>query len=571
MMRRPTFTQDPCRLRPPRPGLAQVTCRACSKSSRPRLPRSARPAQRAGSSVSRTVLVGNAQPSRAVDDRAGPPRYRTGLQQAIGAVARQEVPAPESPVKLAGLLSGPGKLLTISSISVGIARKGRQSYRAKVAFSPSNNVRPFDSEPRPDPQDPEDPQDLQDPLDPEDPHIHLAVALDGAGWHPAAWREPAARPAELFTARSWADLVREAERGLLDLRHVRGRAGAAVLARRRPGCPGRSRAGAPGRGPDRRPGGPADPAHRPGPYCRRHAHRAVPPLQGDRRRSTTSARAGPESACRCRRGPTRQRTSAAATFPRSADAAAPEIAARPGLFDEAADYVEVVRRLWDSWEDDAEIRDVATGRFVDSDKLHYIDFDGPRSASGALDHAAAAAGPAARQPPWGTSGPATGWSPARPTWLRHPARRRQAATSSPRSAAAAATRPAGPASLHVFGDLVVFLATPPRPRGAARSAWTTRRAAVPQRRRGLRRHAAELADLLQDWQRRRPVRISAPAGRDSRRPDGDHPGAGARTAAPGRCSARGYGADTLRGRSGWPARPTVTPHRRPARTGGHGH
>jgi alkanesulfonate monooxygenase SsuD/methylene tetrahydromethanopterin reductase-like flavin-dependent oxidoreductase (luciferase family) len=47
------------------------------------------------------------------------------------------------------------------------------------------------------------------------------------------------------------------------------------------------------------------------------------------------------------------------------------------LFDEAADYVEVVRRLWDSWEDDAEIRDGATGRFIDRDKLHYIDFDGP--------------------------------------------------------------------------------------------------------------------------------------------------------------------------------------------------
>ena len=46
------------------------------------------------------------------------------------------------------------------------------------------------------------------------------------------------------------------------------------------------------------------------------------------------------------------------------------------LFDEAADAVEVVRRLWDSWEDDAIIKDVATGRFVDRDKLHYIDFEG---------------------------------------------------------------------------------------------------------------------------------------------------------------------------------------------------
>src|SRR3954447_9969807 len=48
-------------------------------------------------------------------------------------------------------------------------------------------------------------------------HLHLAVALDGAGWHAAAWREPDARPAELFTAGYWVDLVAEAQRGLLDL------------------------------------------------------------------------------------------------------------------------------------------------------------------------------------------------------------------------------------------------------------------------------------------------------------------------------------------------------------------
>lgn len=48
------------------------------------------------------------------------------------------------------------------------------------------------------------------------------------------------------------------------------------------------------------------------------------------------------------------------------------------LYSEAEEVVEVVRRLWDSWEDDAEIRDVATGRFIDRDKLHYIDYVGQR-------------------------------------------------------------------------------------------------------------------------------------------------------------------------------------------------
>jgi alkanesulfonate monooxygenase SsuD/methylene tetrahydromethanopterin reductase-like flavin-dependent oxidoreductase (luciferase family) len=45
---------------------------------------------------------------------------------------------------------------------------------------------------------------------------------------------------------------------------------------------------------------------------------------------------------------------------------------------EAADVVESARRLWDSWEDDAVIRDVATGRYLDAGKLHYADFEGNR-------------------------------------------------------------------------------------------------------------------------------------------------------------------------------------------------
>ncbi|MFD7895351.1 LLM class flavin-dependent oxidoreductase [Streptomyces sp. NPDC059743] len=46
------------------------------------------------------------------------------------------------------------------------------------------------------------------------------------------------------------------------------------------------------------------------------------------------------------------------------------------LWREAGEVAEVAARLWDSWEDDAEIRDTSTGRFIDRNKLHYVDFAG---------------------------------------------------------------------------------------------------------------------------------------------------------------------------------------------------
>lgn len=45
---------------------------------------------------------------------------------------------------------------------------------------------------------------------------------------------------------------------------------------------------------------------------------------------------------------------------------------------EAADVVEVNRRLWDSWEDEAVTREVATGRYLDREKVHHVDFEGRR-------------------------------------------------------------------------------------------------------------------------------------------------------------------------------------------------
>ncbi|MFJ9060413.1 LLM class flavin-dependent oxidoreductase [Streptomyces sp. NPDC102409] len=43
---------------------------------------------------------------------------------------------------------------------------------------------------------------------------------------------------------------------------------------------------------------------------------------------------------------------------------------------EAADVIDAARALWDSWDDDAVIKDVATGRFLDWRRVHHIDFEG---------------------------------------------------------------------------------------------------------------------------------------------------------------------------------------------------
>lgn len=43
---------------------------------------------------------------------------------------------------------------------------------------------------------------------------------------------------------------------------------------------------------------------------------------------------------------------------------------------EIKDVIDVARALWDSWEDDAVIKDVATGRFLDNSKVHHISFEG---------------------------------------------------------------------------------------------------------------------------------------------------------------------------------------------------
>ncbi|MFI9338970.1 LLM class flavin-dependent oxidoreductase [Streptomyces althioticus] len=206
--------------------------------------------------------------------------------------------------------------------------------------------------------------------------LHLAVALEGTGWHPASWREPVSRPRELFTARYWADLVTEAEHGLLDFvtledglgpqtsrflepddrtDQVRGRLDAVLTAARI--APLTRHIGLV----------PTAVVTHTEPF---HLSKAIATLD-----YVSTGRAGVRVQITAR--PDEAAHFGRRTVPRIDgwdDPAAREAVTE--LFDEAADYVEVLRRLWDSWEDDAEIRDVATGRFIDRDKLHYIHFEG---------------------------------------------------------------------------------------------------------------------------------------------------------------------------------------------------
>ncbi|MFF6952967.1 LLM class flavin-dependent oxidoreductase [Streptomyces iakyrus] len=206
--------------------------------------------------------------------------------------------------------------------------------------------------------------------------LHLAVALDGTGWHPASWREPEARPRDLFTAAYWADLAIEAEHGLLDFLtiedglgpqsshfldpdertdQVRGRLDAVLIASRV--APLTRHIGLV----------PTVVATHTEPF---HISKAIATLD-----YVSTGRAGLRVQITAR--PNEAAHFGRRTVPRIEAYDDPDaLASVTDLFDEAADHVEVVRRLWDSWDDDAEIRDVATGRFIDRDKLHYIDFEG---------------------------------------------------------------------------------------------------------------------------------------------------------------------------------------------------
>jgi alkanesulfonate monooxygenase SsuD/methylene tetrahydromethanopterin reductase-like flavin-dependent oxidoreductase (luciferase family) len=333
--------------------------------------------------------------------------------------------------------------------------------------------------------------------------LHLAVALDGAGWHPAAWREPDARPDQLLTAGYWTSLIQRAEHGLLDfvtiedsLRlqsddhfrpdertdRVRGRLDAVLIAARV--APLTRHIGIV----------PTAVVTHTEPF---HVSKAIATLDyvsGGRAGVRVQIAGRPDENAHFGRRRIEPLTRATLDDPSAQQAVAEH-------FDEAGEYVDVLRRLWDSWEDDAEIRDVASGRFVDRDKLHYIDFAGrwfsvkgpsitPRPPQGqpvvaALGHIPVAYELIGRSADVGFVTPAD---------TEHAG----AIVDEIRTAQSAAGR--ADETVHVFGDLVVFL-------DATESAARARRERLDERAGRTYKSDAvifagtpsQLADLLTDW------------------------------------------------------------------------
>ncbi|QZQ57071.1 LLM class flavin-dependent oxidoreductase [Curtobacterium sp. TC1] len=192
----------------------------------------------------------------------------------------------------------------------------------------------------------------------------LVTALQGAGWHPAAWRVAGPVAQRLTSLRHWRDVVVEQDRlgvdavtiedsftagpadaaGDLDTTTVVGRLDALLVANAV--APATRAVGLV----------PTVSVTHTEPF---HVATGLQTLD-----HVSLGRAG----WRIQVSPTTREAALFGRRPGGDDAAT--------LFDEAREAAEVVSRLWDSWDDDAIIRDVTTGRFIDRDRIHNAEYAG---------------------------------------------------------------------------------------------------------------------------------------------------------------------------------------------------
>ncbi|MDQ1033951.1 alkanesulfonate monooxygenase SsuD/methylene tetrahydromethanopterin reductase-like flavin-dependent oxidoreductase (luciferase family) [Streptomyces sp. V3I8] len=192
------------------------------------------------------------------------------------------------------------------------------------------------------------------------PALRLAVELDGEGAHPAAWRRAAHSPDHLLTSRRVSRVAAAAEN-----------AGFTLITLEDSALP-------PGGSPDN----PSGVAGRIGAVERAAFIAAstsvigvapVVPVTYAEPFHVSSQLASLDHVSTGRAGwvvSEETRPAAARAWDR------PLVDGAAARARESRDGVEVVRALWDSWEDDAVIRSVATSRYLDRDRLHYVDFTG---------------------------------------------------------------------------------------------------------------------------------------------------------------------------------------------------
>jgi alkanesulfonate monooxygenase SsuD/methylene tetrahydromethanopterin reductase-like flavin-dependent oxidoreductase (luciferase family) len=200
--------------------------------------------------------------------------------------------------------------------------------------------------------------------------IILVTALQGAGWHPAAWRAGDSDASRLTTLRHWRDVIVEQDRlgvdavtiedsftagpvgtdGDLDTSTVVGRLDALLIAAAV--APATRQIGLV----------PTVSVTHTEPF---HVATSLQTLD-----HVSLGRAG----WRLQASPTARE--AALFGRRTLPAGSTDTDTVATLFDEAREVAEVVSRLWDSWDDDAIIRDVTTGRFIDRDRIHNAEFTG---------------------------------------------------------------------------------------------------------------------------------------------------------------------------------------------------
>ncbi|MGO1840422.1 MAG: LLM class flavin-dependent oxidoreductase [Candidatus Microbacterium stercoravium] len=223
---------------------------------------------------------------------------------------------------------------------------------------------------------------------PRNPPAHpftVGIALDGAGWHPSAWRDLGADAASVFRPEYWSDLAVALDASGADYLTIDD---TLALQGAGPADP----SDVPPRPRDGIVSGRLDAALLASWIAPRTERIGISPTITTTQTEPFHVATGLQTLDHVSLGRAgwQVRLSAdaaeAAAFGRRP---APEVrydlllAGEPdpellALTDEAADVVDAARRLWDSWEDDAIIRDAATGRYLDRDRLHYVEVENER-------------------------------------------------------------------------------------------------------------------------------------------------------------------------------------------------